>query len=80
MVDLSEMAQYSRYKGYIPDLLRMLSRRLQLDYIIQIKTDDYGQFRPDDGTWSGLIGDLIKTEVGVFPCYCFSLANWSEWL
>lgn len=49
-----------RFVGYCSDLAEMVSRNVGYDYHIRFVRDkQYGKKR-DDGTWNGVIGELIK--------------------
>jgi len=48
------------FEGFIPDLLEHLSLLLAVDYNITLVRDDkYGSKNPD-GTWNGMIGELLR--------------------
>jgi len=57
--------------GYIPDLLQQLSHIIHFDYDIQPVHDASFGHRRLDGTWDGMIGQLID---GVRHSY--SHAGW----
>ena len=48
-----------RFIGYIPDLLRELSRIIHFDYDIRPVADSSFGHRRLDGTWDGIVGQLI---------------------
>ena len=48
------------YEGYIVDLLDQLASLLGFDYRIQIVPDGQYGFRRLDGTWNGMIGQLLR--------------------
>ncbi|XP_059169171.1 glutamate receptor-like isoform X2 [Physella acuta] len=54
-----------RFVGYCSDLAEMVSRNVGYDYHIRFVRDkQYGKKR-DDGTWNGVIGELIKHEADI---------------
>jgi len=56
-----------RFIGYIPDLLQELSRIIHFDYVIQPVHDASFGHRRLDGTWDGMVGQLIDA-VSLCPC------------
>jgi len=49
-----------RYEGYAPDLAAILAKIIQIDYtIIPVKDAKYGS-QDKDGSWNGMIGELIR--------------------
>ena len=48
------------YEGYIIDLLDELASLLGFSYRIQIVPDGQYGFRRLDGTWNGMIGQLLR--------------------
>ena len=49
----------SQYKGYVPDLLQVLAPILNFTYeIVLVPDSQYGR-RNKDGTWTGLVQQLI---------------------
>ncbi|CAL1544185.1 unnamed protein product [Lymnaea stagnalis] len=54
-----------RFIGYCSDLAEMVSRNVGYDYHIRfVKDGEYGRKQPD-GTWNGVIGELIKHEADI---------------
>ena len=52
-------------KGYCIDLLQKLADHMKFDYeIIPAAENKYGHKMPN-GTWTGLVGDLISGEIRV---------------
>jgi len=48
------------FEGFIPDLMKNLSQTLDFDYEISLVRDGkYGR-RLADGTWNGMIGELLR--------------------
>ena len=48
------------YEGYVADLAREVAQRVGIDYIIQpVKDEKYGS-QEEDGSWNGMIGELIR--------------------
>ena len=72
----SETSAYNeRYFGYMADLVYKLSQVVGFHYDIELVPDSsYGYLR-QDGSWDGLVGQLV-TEVGIDskspPEYLFS--------
>lgn len=53
--------------GYCVQMIEEMARRMNFDYEILLPTDnseDYG-YRQPDGTWSGVIGDLVNGEIDI---------------
>jgi len=49
-----------QYEGYVADLAAEVSKRVGIDYTIRpVKDGKYGAVL-DNGTWNGMIGELIK--------------------
>lgn len=49
-----------RFFGYCSDLAEMVSRNVGYEYHIRFVQDgEYGK-KQEDGTWNGVIGELIK--------------------
>ena len=56
--------QGARYEGYVPDLVEKLSKLVGFDYEIKLARDGkYGHRRPD-GSWDGMIGELLRSVSG----------------
>ena len=54
-------------EGYCVDFVEELSKRMFFDYELILPTDnseDYGH-RTTDGSWSGIIGDLVNGEIDI---------------
>jgi len=50
-----------QYEGYVGDLAKEVSQRVGIDYIIRpVKDGKYGA-QLDNGSWNGMIGELIKS-------------------
>jgi hypothetical protein len=49
-----------RYEGYIIDLLDQLASLLGFNYRITIVEDGLYGFQKSDGTWNGMIGDVMR--------------------
>ena len=48
-----------RFQGFLLDLIEHLSQRLNFRYeLYEVEDRNYGK-RQDDGTWNGMIRDLI---------------------
>jgi len=48
------------FVGFIPDLMRILSRRVGFNYEIRLVTDGKYGGRNVDGSWNGMIGELMN--------------------
>ena len=49
-----------RYEGYLADLTRLLSMIVGFEYELRMVKDlQYGMENPD-GTWNGMIGELMR--------------------
>ena len=53
----------SSYEGYCIDLLNELARNLKFTYEIYVSPDGMYGAQTDDGTWNGMIGEIVH-EVG----------------
>jgi len=68
MVAENILGQPKRYKGFSIDVLDGLANILGFKYdIYQVGDGKYGSALPN-GSWNGMIGELIG-KVGVFSCY-----------
>lgn len=59
-----------KYEGYCADLAHAVAKIANFDYIIQpVKDGAYGT-RGDDGSWNGMIGELIRevSSTSLFSC------------
>jgi hypothetical protein len=58
-----------RYIGYCADLAKKIAQQIHIDYrIIPVKDGRYGS-RDKNGTWDGMVGELIRG-VSVIECLC----------
>ena len=49
-----------RYKGYCADLAKKIAHEIKIDYEIRsVKDESYGS-RDENGTWNGMVGELIR--------------------
>lgn len=46
-------------EGYCIDLIQALSRSENFEYVVEV-SEDYGDKNETDGTWNGIIGQLIR--------------------
>jgi len=58
--DTSESGGRQQFVGYIPDLLEELSYIIHFEYDIQPVHDSSFGHRRLDGTWDGIVGQLIN--------------------
>ena len=49
-----------RFTGYAVDLAAALSRTIGFDYVIKVVGDDKYGNREENGTWNGMIGELLR--------------------
>ena len=55
------------FQGYCIDLIEEMAKKMNFDYEIVLPDDnreDYGSRKPD-GSWSGLIGDLVNRKIDI---------------
>lgn len=51
----------ARYHGYCVSLMRELAGMIGFNYTIQIVKDaKYGAYNTYDGTWNGMIGEIMR--------------------
>jgi len=48
------------YIGYIADLVEQLSHEIGFDYVIRTVADRSFGHQRDDGSWDGIVGELIS--------------------
>ena len=49
-----------RYEGYCADLAKKIASIVDIDYkIVPVKDSAYGS-RDENGTWNGMVGELIR--------------------
>ena len=48
------------FEGFCVDLAELLAQKLEFDYEICLVEDDKIGTKQPDGTWDGLIGELIR--------------------
>jgi len=73
-----------QYRGYLVDLLDALAKHASFTYSLHAVHDGQRGSRQQDGTWTGLVGEIItavSTEISVImanviPIACF--ANMSK--
>lgn len=58
-----------RFEGYSVDLLRLLAAKIKFDYVIELVADNSYGARQADGSWNGLMGDLLsgKADMVIAP-------------
>jgi len=52
------------YRGFVPDLIKMLSKRLRFDYDLYT-VSAYGQAQNGTNHWTGMIGEVMRRDVGI---------------
>ena len=56
--DAAEREGNDKYEGYIMDLLKELSKKLECQFSVYLVSDgSYGSYR--NKTWTGMIGDIL---------------------
>ena len=66
-----------KLKGYCIEMIEEMAKRMNFDYEIILPSDnseDYGKRQPD-GSWSGVIGDLVKGEIDIAVAGKYNLKN-----
>ena len=62
------------YEGFIPDVIQKIATRLRAPYKIQIvKNGAYG-VPTKDGSWNGMIGEVIRG-VTLFILYLYAIKH-----
>ena len=54
------------YEGYCVDLLNELARNLKFTYEIYPSPDGFYGAETDNGTWDGIIGELLNEVLNIF--------------
>ncbi|XP_045204260.2 glutamate receptor 3-like [Mercenaria mercenaria] len=55
-----------RFEGYVKDLAEKISEKYKFEYEIRLVNDSrYGAFVKKNGTWDGMIGELIRHEADI---------------
>ena len=54
------MSTGPEYEGFIVDILERLASVLHFQYYIQPAKDGRYGFRSPDGSWDGMVGELIR--------------------
>ena len=70
-------ATSSYYEGYIVDLIQHLATRVGFKYRLVPVWDGMFGHRQQDGTWNGMIGELMRRVSinNVFQIFCYLLAK-----
>ena len=50
----------SSYEGYCIDLLNELARNLKFTYEIYVSPDGMYGAQTDNGTWNGMVGEIVN--------------------
>ena len=58
-----------RFYGYCADLAEMVARSVGFEYHIRLVADGAYGAPQGDGTWNGMIGELIKHVILFFSIY-----------
>ena len=49
-----------RFTGYIPDLLKKIKRKTNIDYELKLVSDgQYGSLKPNGRDWNGMVGEVL---------------------
>ncbi|NP_001191540.1 glutamate receptor subunit protein GluR2 precursor [Aplysia californica] len=56
---------HAQYEGYCIDLLKKVAEIVKFDYAIKLVNDTTYGTRLDDGSWNGMIGELISSEADI---------------
>ena len=55
----SNLTGNGRFEGYCADLAQFLAKKMNYSYkIVPVADERYG-FRSENGTWDGMVGELI---------------------
>lgn len=57
----TERGTTTHYEGYIVDLLDEITKKLNIDYTLHVRNDNEFGYKFANGSWSGLIGDIINS-------------------
>ena len=64
-----------RYQGYIVDFIKKLSEEVGFKYILRVVKDgSYGD-KSFDGTWNGMIGEVLRQVSGLLRAARFGQGN-----
>ena len=67
-----------RYYGYCADLAEMVARSVGYEYHIRLVRDGQYGSPQGDGTWNGMIGELIRHVSHCLIAYFCLLTSWIE--
>ena len=58
--NIEQLSGNDRYEGYNIDLIDAIAKELKFNYTIQIVADSQYGKKLDNGTWNGMIGELLS--------------------
>jgi len=64
-----------KYQGFIPDLIRALSKRLHFNYEWYNVSADYGHLDDKTYRWTGMIGEVTRRDVRVMLVLSLYFSN-----
>ena len=67
------------YQGFIPDLIQALSKRLRFNYELY-HVHRYGQLKNGSNDWTGMIGEVMRKDVGYKSHFVLILTLWCSLL
>ena len=69
----NENGEIYLHKGIFVEVFKELSELLNFSYTVTIPSDGEWGARKDDGTWSGMVGQLVTKTVDVGRYYLYSI-------
>ncbi|KAK2168051.1 hypothetical protein LSH36_21g10008, partial [Paralvinella palmiformis] len=64
-----------RYIGFIPDLLREISQLTGMKYVIKTSPGNSFGYKQSDGSWDGMVGELIRQEADLAAAPMFKTSE-----
>ena len=66
----------TEYEGFCVDLAEKIAEVVNFDYVIKpVKDNRYGN-KDENGTWNGMVGELVGRVSCPFPFRLFPFARW----
>ena len=83
--DYFEDSRKPRYVGFIPDLLKEIAELTGMKYVIKTSAENSFGYKQGDGTWDGMIGELIRqvntaNNPGWYLLFMFLLLDYRSYL
>ena len=50
-----------RFEGYCADLAKKIAEEISIDYEIRVVKDSSYGARDENGTWNGMVGELVRS-------------------